>query len=67
MDNERAIPLIYPAVLVVMAYAVLKAARGIRPSPWRGLRRIKIEWSEVEKFGLRDKVLCLRKMVESGE
>jgi hypothetical protein len=36
MDNERAIPLIYPAVLVVMAYAVLKAARGIRPSPWRG-------------------------------
>jgi hypothetical protein len=31
------------------------------------LRRIKIEWSEVEKFGLRDKVLCLRKMVESGE
>ncbi|RSN71698.1 hypothetical protein [Candidatus Methanodesulfokora washburnensis] len=57
--------------LTVEAYAVLEAARGIRPISVERLRRIKIEWSEVEKlgekFGLRDKVLCLRKMVESGE
>jgi hypothetical protein len=67
MDNGRAILLIYPAVLAVMAYEVLEAARGIRPISVERLRRIKIEWSEVEKFGLRDKVLCLRKRVESGE
>jgi hypothetical protein len=57
--------------LTVEAYAALEAARGIRPISVERLRRIKIEWSEVEKlgekFGLRDKVLCLRKRVESGE
>jgi len=56
--------------LTVEAYTVLEAARGIRPISVERLRRIKIEWGEVERlgerFGLREEVLRLKKEVEMG-
>jgi hypothetical protein len=56
--------------LTVEAYAVLEAARGIRPISVERLRGIRIEWDEVErlgeKFGLKEEVLRLKREVGIG-